>query len=513
MNQNNSLILVIFGASGDLTIRKLIPALCDLKNQNLLPERFAVLGVGRTEMGDSEFRSKMKEGIQRYMVNTPCGVADSRQDEFVSKLHYISINTSDNKDYIKLKQKLTELDKQYQAGENYLFYLATPPSLYETVVENLGAQGLNHNTVAGAWKRIIIEKPFGYDLATARELNKKVLEVFSEDQVYRIDHYLGKETVQNILVTRFSNGIFEPLWNRNYIHHVEISSAESIGVENRGGYYDNAGALRDMIQNHLLQIVGLVAMEPPAVADAKSIRNETLKVFQSIRPLTDYDIEHHVIRGQYMASHIRGEQVKGYREEANVIECSKTETYVAMKFFIDNWRWSGVPFYIRTGKCLPIRVTEIVIYFKPSPHVLFTKDSGAAMASNQLVIRIQPDEGILFKFGMKVPGAGFKVQEVGMDFHYSQLSEVHLPEAYERLLLDCMLGDATLYSRGDAVESTWEFIDPILNAWKAKPDIKLYGYPAGTWGPEHADLLIDSPERMWRYPCKNLTSDSNYCEL
>ena len=513
MNNRSGLILIIFGASGDLTMRKLIPALCDLKNQNLLPEKFAVLGVGRTEMDDNSFRDKMKEGIRHFLANTPCGVQDDHQNEFVGLLHYISINTSDNNDYVILKQRITELNDQFHTNENYLFYLATPPNLYETVIENLGTQGLNKSVDSNSWRRIIVEKPFGYDLNTAKELNRKILQVFSEDQVYRIDHYLGKETVQNILVTRFSNGIFEPLWNRNYIHHVEITSAESIGVENRGGYYDTAGAMRDMIQNHLLQLVGLVAMEPPAVADAKSIRNETLKVFQSIRPLTDKEIENNVIRGQYMASTIRGEKLNGYREEANVINCSKTETYVAMKFFIDNWRWSDVPFYIRTGKRLPIRVTEIVIYFKPSPHILFTKDSGSAMNSNQLIIRIQPDEGLLLKYGMKVPGAGFKVQEVGMDFHYSQLSDVHLPEAYERLLLDCMLGDATLYSRGDAVEATWEFIDPILKKWKEKTDIKLYGYPAGTWGPENADLLIDSPERTWRYPCKNLTSDSNYCEL
>jgi glucose-6-phosphate 1-dehydrogenase len=513
MNNHSGLILVIFGASGDLTVRKLIPALCDLKNQNLLPDKFSILGVGRTEMDDDSFREKMKEGIQHFLANTPCGAQDDHQREFLGMLHYISINTSDKNDYAKLKQRITELNNNYQTNENYLFYLATPPNLYGTIVENLGVQELNKTTDPNSWRRIIIEKPFGSDLTSAKELNKKVLQVFTEDQVYRIDHYLGKETVQNILVTRFSNGIFEPLWNRNFIHHVEITSAESIGVENRGGYYDNAGAMRDMIQNHLLQIAGLVGMEPPAVADAKSIRNETLKVFQSIRPFTQDDIEKNVIRGQYTASTIRGVKANGYREEANVINCSKTETYVAMKFFIDNWRWSGVPFYIRTGKRLPIRVTEIVIYFKPSPHVLFTKNTGMAMNSNQLVIRIQPDEGILLKFGMKVPGAGFKVQEVGMDFHYSQLSDVHLPEAYERLLLDCILGDATLYSRGDAVEATWEFIDPILNTWREKPDIKLYGYPAGTWGPENADLLIDSPERTWRYPCKNLTSDSNYCEL
>ncbi len=512
MENQSGLILVIFGASGDLTVRKLIPALCDLKNRNLLPEKFAVLGVGRTNLNDNDFRVKMKEGIQQFLANTPCGTPSDRQEEFVEKLHYISINTSDSKDYVNLKQRLTELNDKYQAGGNYLFYLATPPNMYELIISNIGAQNLNQET-HDFWRRIIIEKPFGYDLKSARDLNKKLLEVFHEDQVYRIDHYLGKETVQNILVTRFSNGIFEPLWNRNYIHHIEITSAESIGIENRGGYYDHAGALRDMVQNHLLQITALVAMEPPAVADAKSIRNETLKVFQSLRPLSALDIQNNVIRGQYTASTIKGVKVPGYREEANVDTSSKTETFAAIKFYIDNWRWSGVPFYIRTGKRLPIRVTEIVIHFKPSPHVLFTKETGSELNANQLVIRIQPDEGILLKFGMKVPGAGFKVQETGMDFHYKQLSEGHLPDAYERLLLDCMLGDATLYSRGDAVEATWELIDPILNAWRENPDIKLYGYPAGTWGPENSDSLIEGPDLSWRYPCKNLTADSNYCEL
>jgi glucose-6-phosphate 1-dehydrogenase len=511
MEIHSGLILVIFGASGDLAVRKLIPALCDLKNQNLLPKNFAVLGVGRTEMDDNVFRVKMKDGIQKFLANTPCGIPD-HQDEFLQKLHYISIDTSNSNEYDKLKQRITDLDNKNQTGGNYLFYLATPPNMYELIINNLGSQNLS-KALNNSWRRIIIEKPFGYDLKSALDLNQKLLKIFHEDQVYRIDHYLGKETVQNILVTRFSNGIFEPLWNRNYIHHIEITSAENIGIENRGGYYDHAGAIRDMVQNHLLQIAALVAMEPPAIADAKSIRNETLKVFQSLRPLTIADIENNIIRGQYTASNIHGIKVPGYRDEVNVEPCSKTETFVAMKFYIDNWRWSGVPFYIRTGKRLPIRVTEIVIHFKPSPHVLFTKETGAAMTSNQLVIRIQPDEGILLKFGMKVPGAGFKVQETGMEFHYSKLSEVHLPDAYERLLLDCMLGDATLYSRGDAVEATWAFIDPILNTWKERTDIKLYGYPAGTWGPENADMLIDSPERSWRYPCKNLTSDSNYCEL
>ena len=512
MRKPESLILVIFGASGDLAARKLIPALCDLNNQDLLPENFAVLGVGRSEMDDIQFQSKMAGSIQKYLKNTPCAAIDP-SNSFLKKLHYICIDTFKSSDYTQLNQRLTQLNKQYQAGENYLYYLATPPSMYEIIIGNLGTQKLNKPQNDHSWRRIIIEKPFGYSLETAQKLNTKVLEVFSEDQVYRIDHYLGKETVQNILVTRFANGIFEPLWNRNFIQHIEITSAESIGVENRGGYYDTSGAMRDMVQNHLLQLVGLIAMEPPVVVDARSIRNETLKVFQAFRPLTTNDIEQNIIRGQYTASMVKGEKRAGYRQENNVAGDSKTETYVAMKFFIDNWRWNGVPFYIRTGKSLPIRVTEVVIHFKPSPHMLFEKDTDSISNANQLVIRIQPDEGILLKFGMKVPGAGFKVKDVGMDFHYSDLSEVRLPEAYERLLLDCMLGDATLFSRGDAVESTWQFIDPVLNYWKENPDAKLYGYPAGTWGPENADQLIEGVNQTWRYPCKNLTSDSSYCEL
>jgi glucose-6-phosphate 1-dehydrogenase len=504
--------LVIFGASGDLTTRKLIPALCDLRNQGLLPKNYSILGVGRTALDDESFKSKMGDAIHTYLPDTPCDSFDNIRD-FISHLYYLSIETSVNSDYEKLKTKLEELDIQNNTGGNILFYLATPPNLYETIIQNLGAQGLNKSSRPESWRRIIIEKPFGYNLTTALHLNKKVLEVFTEDQVYRIDHYLGKESVQNILVTRFSNGIFEPLWNRNFIHHIEITSAESIGVENRGGYYDTSGAMRDMIQNHLLQLVGLVAMEPPALSDAKSIRNETLKVFQSLRPLKVLDFEQNIIRGQYISSMVKGKQVNGYREEVNVNPASKTETFAAMKFFIDNWRWSGVPFYIRTGKRLPIRVTEVVIHFKASPHLLFTKESGLGLNSNQLVLRIQPDEGILLKFGMKVPGAGFKVQEVGMDFHYSQLSDTRLPDAYERLLLDCISGDATLYSRGDAVEATWQFIDPVLNYWKENPQTKLYGYPAGTWGPDVSDRLIEGQDETWRYPCKNLTADSSYCEL
>ncbi len=506
------LLLVIFGASGDLASRKLIPALCDLANQDLLPDKFAVLGVGRSEMNDDMFREKMSVAIEKNINGRGC-LDDTKRRRFLESLHYLSFDTSSPEGYERLSQRLSDMDHMFNTNGNYLYYLATPPGMYEVIVKNLATQKLNLPDNDKSWRRIIIEKPFGYTLDSARRLNASVLEVFSEEQVYRIDHYLGKETVQNILVTRFSNGIFEPLWNRNFIERVEITSAESIGIEERGSYYDTSGALRDMVQNHLLQLVGLIAMEPPAVADARSIRNETLKVFQSLRPLTQSDIEKNIIRGQYTTSVVKGERVAGYRDEKNIMPESRTETYAAMKFYIDNWRWSGVPFYIRTGKRLPIRVTEVVIHFRPSPHLLFTKESDRLASDNQLVIRIQPDEGILLRFGMKVPGAGFRVKDVAMDFHYSDLSDIRLPDAYERLLLDCMLGDATLFSRGDAVEATWQFIDPVFKYWNDHPEIRLYGYPAGTWGPENADRLIEGENETWRYPCKNLTSDSSYCEL
>jgi glucose-6-phosphate 1-dehydrogenase len=511
MRKPEGLILVIFGASGDLTSRKLIPALCDLENQNLLPDNFAVLGTGRSEMNDDQFREKMALAIEKYANKESCQDKDKKAG-FLKRLFYLSIDTADQGEYIRLKDRLSDLDQYFSTGGNYLYYLATPPGMYEPIINNLSVNQLNRAS-AQSWRRIIVEKPFGYDLETAKRLNKNLLHVFSEEQVYRIDHYLGKETVQNIFVTRFSNGIFEPLWNRNFIDRVEISSSESIGVENRGGYYDSAGALRDMVQNHLLQLVGLIAMEPPVVADATSVRNETLKVFQALRQFTREDIEKNVIRGQYTGSVIKNENIPGYREEPGIVSGSRTETYVAMKFYIDNWRWNGVPFYLRTGKRLPIRVTEVVIHFKPSPHTLFAKEPGNITGSNQLVIRIQPDEGILLKFGMKVPGSGYMVKDVGMDFHYSDLSDVRLPDAYERLLLDCMLGDATLFSRGDAVEATWQFIDPILKFWKENVNTCLFGYPAGTWGPENADKLIEGEDQTWRYPCKNLTADSSYCEL
>jgi len=490
-------ILIIFGASGDLTKRKLIPAIFDLFKQKLLPEKFAVLGASRSVLSNDEFRKRATE----FLPN------DSETSTFLQKLYYQPVSNDSSDDFIPLKNRLDELSKKLEIAENYIFYLSTPPSLYSVIPQFLHKNGLSRSNKY--FRRLIIEKPFGTNLETAKELNIQLLYYFDEDQIYRIDHYLGKETVQNMLVTRFSNGIFEPLWNHNYIDRVEITSSESLGVEGRGGYYDHSGALRDMVQNHLMQLVGFVAMEPPVIIEANAIRNEIVKVFQSLRPFRENMIDHYVIRGQYTSSVIKGEKMPGYREESGVDPLSRTETFVALKFFIDNWRWAGVPFYIRTGKKMPTRVTEVVIHFKNVPHQLFGKTTGPA--NNQLIIRIQPDEGILLKFGMKTPGAGFDVQTVNMDFHYSDLANVTVPSAYERLLLDCMQGDATLYARGDAVEQAWQFVQPILNAWETNPEIPIYGYPAGTWGPENADRLITGAS--WRYPCKNLTNDGLYCEL
>ena len=508
MTENH--ILVIFGASGDLTYRKLVPAMYDLHEQGKLPQGFALLGSSRTEFSDEAFREKMREGIGEF-ARRP--VEEGPLEDFLQTLHYVAIDTKGEETYGRLKDRMAELHEQHGTEGNAIFYLSTPPSLYSIIPAYLSSHGMNQ--VEGSWRRLIVEKPFGYDYATAHQLNQDLLTYFDEEQIYRIDHYLGKETVQNLLVTRFANGIYEPLWNRNYIHHVEITSAEDIGVGDRGGYYDSSGAMRDMIQNHLLQLVGLTAMEPPQVIEAHAIRNEVLKVFQALRPITGEDIPRQTIRGQYMGASVKGAYAKGYREEQGVPSDSRTPTFVAMKFFIDNWRWGGVPFFIRTGKCLPTKVTEIVIYFKQTPHRLFMDacDMPTDM-HNKLVIRIQPNEGMLMKLGMKVPGAGFQVEEVNMDFHYSELNDAYLPTAYERLLLDAMQGDQTLFTRGDAVEAAWQFVDPILQAWEgeASDHIPLHGYPAGTWGPDVADEMIGEG-LTWRYPCRNLVEDGSYCEL
>jgi glucose-6-phosphate 1-dehydrogenase len=505
MQRPDNQILIIFGASGDLTQRKLIPALFNLQLKNLLPEKFSIIGVGRSSFSDSEYRNKMSEVLKNS--------TKSKQKEiesFISLLNYISINTQDSSEYKILSGKINNVAKRLICPENCLFYLATPPLLYPKIAEALHTQHLSELNTGS--KKIIIEKPFGYDFDSAISLNSELHKYFNEDQIYRIDHYLGKETVQNIMVTRFVNGFYEPIWNRNFIERIEITASENVGVENRGGYYDGSGALRDMIQNHLLHLLSFIAMEPPTSADAYAIRNEILKVFQSLRIYSADEVDKHVIRGQYTESKIGGKPIPGYRQEPGVHADSKTETYVAIKTYIDNWRWAGVPFYIRTGKRLPTRVSEVVIYFKPAPYQIFCTNPEIDNQINQLIIRIQPDEGLLLKFGMKVPGSGFLVQPVNMDFHYSSLTDVYVPSDYERLLLDCMNGDQTLYSRADAVEATWRFLEPIQFAWSQQQS-KIFGYPAGTWGPSSADTLFENKRQMWRYPCKNLVDDGQYCEL
>lgn len=501
--------MVIFGATGDLAYRKLIPALFALDCRNMLPDRFTILGIGRSDQDDSAFRSKMAEGINRF-AEKPENTSAESVDKFLKKLLYFRMDMHSSEDYISLKNHLADIHNRSKNGNNILFYLAMPPGMFSVIADGLGESGLSKSEEG--FRRLIIEKPFGSDLESGRELNNLLHRSFEENQLYRIDHYLGKETVQNLLVMRFGNGVFEPLWNRNYVHHVEITSAESIGMEGRGDYYDSSGALRDMLQNHLMQVVGLVAMEPPSSMEPDSIRNETMKVFQSLRPLTEEDVPRQVIRGQYVSSQIGDRKVPGYREEEGVDPSSRTETFVAMKFFVDNWRWGNVPFYIRTGKMLPTKVTEVVIHFDRTPHILF-KDNDTCNSCNQLIIRIQPDEGILLKIGMKEPGAGFNVRSVNMDFYYSDLNDDPLPSAYERLLFDGMSGDSTLYARADAVEAAWKFVAPVQKVWSSDPEQKLYGYPAGTWGPEIAHDLIEDSTTGWRYPCDNLTENGTYCEL
>ena len=485
--QTDNNCIVIFGASGDLTHRKLIPALYNLYKIGRLSENFSVLGVARSELNDETFREKMREALIHNEETTP-----ETLDAFCSHLYYQAVNTSDAQDYGKLVPRLDELHDKYQTCGNTLYYMSTPPSLYGVIPECLAAHGLN--TEEYGWKRIIVEKPFGYDEKTAQALDIQIHRFFEEHQIYRIDHYLGKETVQNLLVLRFSNGWFEPLWNRNFIDYVEITGAESIGVEERGGYYDGSGAMRDMFQNHLLQVLAMVAMEPPAIINANSMRDEVAKVMHSLRPLTAEDMEHNLVLGQYTAAEINGKMENGYLEEKGVPADSHTETYIALRCEIENWRWAGVPFYVRTGKRLPARVTEIVIHFKTTPHPVFSQNA----PENKLIIRIQPDEAISMRFGLKKPGAGFEAKEVSMDFRYADLAGAQVLTAYERLLLDAMKGDATLFARTDAVHAAWKFVQPILD-YKANGG-RIHEYEAGTWGPVAADKLIAKQGKVWRKP-------------
>jgi glucose-6-phosphate 1-dehydrogenase len=485
--------IVIFGATGDLTKRKLIPALYSLQRQNLLGAGCAIIGASRSQMSHEEFRKAMRESIQEFSEEKP---DDVDWQAFASMLFYNATDIKDPGSYQRLKESLTQMDREHGTSGNRLFYLATPPSSYSEVIQVLGQSGLNRPPEGGSWVRIIVEKPFGHDAQSAREINRQIHQVFDENQVYRIDHYLGKETVQNISVLRFANGIFEPLWNRNYIDHVQITGAESIGVENRAGYYEGAGVLRDMIQNHMLQLLALIAMEPPIAMDAISVRDEKVKVIRSMRSLNTTDIKEIAVRGQYGKGIINGKEVPAYREEEGVNPKSKTETFASVVFHVDNWRWAGVPFYVRSGKRLPKRVTEVAIQFKRVPDLLFTHD--ISLDPNWLIIRVQPDEGISIKFAAKVPGQMIQIRPVSMDFQYGTSFGKKSPEAYERLLLDAMIGDATLYARADMVELSWDLVMPILHAWEKDPNISIY--TAGTWGAEEAERLIEKEWRKWRRP-------------
>ena len=476
MKRADNQLLVIFGASGDLTARKLLPSLFELHVRGLLPERFCILGASRTGYTDEEFR--LEE--QTHLIKALNGKEFDKTQlyTFLQRVFYLSFDSTNADEYYKLRERIEHLQKNENLPDKIIYYLATPPVMYEIIPQCLLESGLNTTNSKDGWRRVIVEKPFGTSLESARDLNDHLCHIFHEEEIYRIDHYLGKETVQNILVLRFANGIFEPLWNRNYIDSIEISATETLGVENRGKYYDGAGALRDMIQNHLMQLMAFITMESPAVFDPEPIRDEIVKVFRSLHPYSKREMDKMIVRAQY----------EGYRDEKNVSPNSTTETYVAMKFFIDNWRWSGVPFYFFTGKKLPEKASEIVIHFKSTPHQLFAGQCSGG-SCNKLIIRIQPNESISLKFGLKMPGAGFVVKQVGMDFRYDSLSKSYLPDAYERLLLDAMLGDSTLYARSDALEASWKFIDPILLHWKEEGDKGLYSYFPGEDGPVEKKIL------------------------
>ena len=496
-------MLVIFGSNGDLAKRKLLPALFQLYIDDLLPENFLIIGAGSQEKDEETNRREVQESLLTFS-NVSATEYPGKLQDFQERLFYKKVNNQNVEDFGALKDYIDKLSETFNIPRNIIYYFSIPPFLYEIVAAHLVFSGLN--TEEDGWKRIIIEKPFGYSYDSAFELDKKLRNGFNEDQIYRIDHYLGKETVQNIMVTRFSNGFFEPIWNRKYVDRVEITASEKIGVGSRGGYYDTSGTIRDMIQNHLLQVLAVVAMEPPSIFDSESIRNESVKVLQSLRPIKPSEVAQNVVRGQYIETLVEDVTQKGYRQEKDVAPKSKTETFVAMKVFVDNWRWGDIPFYIRTGKCLPERVTEVVIHLKPAPHQLF-KQRCMAQSTNMIILRISPDAGVAVDFGMKIPGAGYKVQNVNMAFHYSDLAEHKISEAYERLLLDCMIGDSTLYARADAVKASWKFVDPVLEEWKKNPDIPLYFYEANTWGPKEANALFGNKELKWRAPFKKFKTE------
>jgi glucose-6-phosphate 1-dehydrogenase len=484
-------VMVIFGAAGDLTKRKLIPSLFNLGKAKLLPEDFAVLGVSVDDLNLDQFRAQVTGFLP----------AEDRGTEawqwFTERLFYQRGEFLDPNTYSTLAGQLSDLDQERRTAGNYMFYLATSPKFFGQIVQHLGTAGLSHQE-KGRWRRVVIEKPFGNDLESAKALNREIKSVLDENQIYRIDHYLGKETVQNIMVFRFDNAIFEPIWNRRYIEHVQITNAETVGVEQRGGYFDTAGTLRDMVPNHLMQLLSLTAMESPASFQADAVRNEQAKVLHAIQPLDSEEVLNRTVRGQYGAGMIGGENVPGYRTEAGVSPDSRTETYVAMKLTVDNWRWAGVPFYLRTAKRMARRHTEIAIQFKSTPFELFRHSAFRKLHTNTLVIGIQPVEAISLSFGAKVPGAVLRVGSVDMSFEYSKYFGADAHTGYEVLLYDCMIGDATLFQRADMVEAGWSVVDPMLDVWTALPPRKFPNYAAGTWGPKDADELLERDDRQWR---------------
>ncbi|MFQ5667713.1 MAG: glucose-6-phosphate dehydrogenase [Candidatus Binatia bacterium] len=489
--------MTIFGASGDLTRRKLMPALFDLARGNHLPAGFAVLGVSRTPMDDESFRDRMRQAVAE---STGESVPPTLWDSFARGLFYVAEDFADRTGLSAVAERLQAIDRERGTQGNRVFYLATPPSVYSEVVCRLGERRLAGPAAlpGEGWKRIIIEKPFGYDLESARALNKVTLGVFAEEQIFRIDHYLGKETVQNLLVFRFGNGIFEPIWNRRYIEHVQITAAEQLGVEDRGAYYEEAGAVRDMIQNHMMQLLCLVAMEPPIAFDAQAVRNEKVKVLRALRPISAGAVHQFAARGQYGAGAVAGSRVVAYRQEPGVSPESNTETFAAVKFLIDNWRWADVPFYVRSGKRLPKQVTEISIHFRRAPHLLFGGTPADRLEANVLALRIQPDEGISLKFVAKRPGQGLRVRPVNMEFRYGSAFGVQPPSAYETLLIECMRGDATLFARGEWLEQAWAHVMPIIDTWAAAEPSNFPNYEAGSWGPQEADALLAQDGRVWR---------------
>jgi glucose-6-phosphate 1-dehydrogenase len=486
-------VLVIFGAAGDLTKRKLIPALYNLRKNNLFPDEFAVIGVARAEMSDDEFRRRLRNDMNQFATEK---VDAPTWDWLAQRLFYHSGDFDDDQTFARLKDSLERINGKFQTRNNYCFYLATAPQYFASVVEKLGAAGLTEET-EDHWRRVVIEKPFGSDLESAQKLNQQIQQVLKEDQIFRIDHYLGKETVQNILVFRFGNGIFEPIWNREHIDCVQITAAEKVGVEQRGGYYEQAGALRDMVPNHLLQLVTLTAMEPPVSFKANAVRDEQAKVLHAIQCPEPEEAARRAVRGQYDAGKIEAQAVPAYRSESNVAADSNIETFIALKILIDNWRWSGVPFYLRTGKRLAERDTEIAIKFKNAPFMLFRETEVNRLRSNRLVLHIQPDEGISLSFGAKVPGPILNIGVVNMSFDYEDYFGDLPSTGYERLLHDCMIGDATLFQRADQVEAGWAVVKPFQEAWAAAPAPNFPNYRAGSWGPNEADALLAAECRAW----------------